>query len=290
MHVQEQLIARYPHEVQLRNQLSLSYLMSNKWVIALMMSFSLNSLSAFSLIRMQHVAAETLRRWPQDPVAQLHYGLALMKLNGNYAQALPYLQRAIDSQAEGTQEPYFYISLGETLQRLGRHKKAFQVHQRGAHKGFFASVYQRSLYNVPGLRAQPFWLATDTGYALELEQLQRNWRSIRKEALALLNHRGNFQPEAEQLRDTGDWQQYELFARGKRLHGNCQRAPLTCALLDQFPASSNCRRGQAKFSAMQAGTHVWPHCGPTNCRLRAHLTLVAPEPHLTRLRVAEHQR
>lgn len=247
-------------------------------------------LSVSSLSKMQQVAAETLQRWSSDPVAQLHYGLALMKLNANYAKALPYLQRAVDSQAEGTQEPFFYMSLGETLLRLGQHKQAFQVHQLGADKGFFPSVYQRSLYNMPGLRAQPFWQATDTGYAVQLEQLQRNWRSIRKEALALLNHRGNFQPEAEQLRDTGDWQQYELFARGNRLHGNCQRAPITCALLDKFPASTDCRRGQAKFSAMQAQTHVWPHCGPTNCRLRAHLTLVAPEPHLTSLRVAEQQR
>lgn len=239
---------------------------------------------------MQQVAAETLQRWPNDPVAQLHYGLALKQLSQNYAKALPYLQRAIDSQAEGTQEPYFYMSLGETLLRLGRHKQAFEVHQRGADKGFFPSVYQRSLYNVAGLRAQPFWQPMETGYAPELEQLQRSWRAIRTEALALLNRRGNFQPEAEQLRDTGDWQQFELFARGKRLQGNCQRAPVTCALLDKFPASRDCRRGQAKFSATQAQTHVWPHCGPTNCRLRAHLTLVAPEPQLTSLRVAEQQR
>ena len=27
---------------------------------------------------------------------------------------------------------------------------------------------------------------------------------------------------------------------------------------------------------MQPGVHVWPHCGPTNCRLRAHLGLVVP--------------
>ena len=41
---------------------------------------------------------------------------------------------------------------------------------------------------------------------------------------------------------------------------------------------------QIKFSVMHPGTHVWPHCGPTNCRLRAHLGLIVPsEP---RIRVA----
>lgn len=28
---------------------------------------------------------------------------------------------------------------------------------------------------------------------------------------------------------------------------------------------------------MQPGTHVWPHTGPTNCRLRMHLGLVIPK-------------
>ena len=34
---------------------------------------------------------------------------------------------------------------------------------------------------------------------------------------------------------------------------------------------------QIKFSVMQGGTHVWSHCGPTNCRLRAHLGLIVPD-------------
>ena len=31
------------------------------------------------------------------------------------------------------------------------------------------------------------------------------------------------------------------------------------------------------FSVMSPGTHVWPHVGPTNCRLRMHLGLVIPK-------------
>ena len=33
---------------------------------------------------------------------------------------------------------------------------------------------------------------------------------------------------------------------------------------------------QAKFSVMDAGTHVWSHTGPTNTRLRIHLGLKVP--------------
>lgn len=34
---------------------------------------------------------------------------------------------------------------------------------------------------------------------------------------------------------------------------------------------------QIKYSVMHPGTHVWPHTGPTNCRLRMHLGLVIPK-------------
>ena len=34
---------------------------------------------------------------------------------------------------------------------------------------------------------------------------------------------------------------------------------------------------QIKYSVMLPGTHIWPHTGPTNCRLRLHLGLVIPK-------------
>lgn len=67
-----------------------------------------------------------------------------------------------------------------------------------------------------------------------------------------------------------------IYFAGQQMTSNCKRAPITCQLISQFPAAHGCRRGQAKFSVMQPDTHVWPHCGPTNCRLRAHLGLVVP--------------
>ncbi|XP_022223275.2 aspartyl/asparaginyl beta-hydroxylase isoform X9 [Drosophila obscura] len=269
--IHELLIERLPAAPRLRNQLSLTHLTANN----------------MRLVKL--VAAETLKLWPADPVAQLHYGLALKQLHGDYDQALPYLQNAIESKAEGTQEAYFYLALGETLQRMSRQPEAVEVHRQAVAMGLIASVYQRSLYNEPKLRAQPFWQPSETGYGVQLRKLQKNWMSIRMEALALLSHRGYFADEAENLRHKGIWQQFELFAKGQLVRKNCQRAPITCGLMKEFPESSGCRRGQVKFSVMQAETHVWPHCGPTNCRLRAHLTLVAPEPERTSLRVAEQE-
>lgn len=75
---------------------------------------------------------------------------------------------------------------------------------------------------------------------------------------------------------------------GQKYQKNCEQTPFTCRLIEDFSPASGCRRGQTKFSVMEGRTHVWPHCGPTNCRLRAHLGLVIPNG--TAIRVAEETR
>jgi hypothetical protein len=32
----------------------------------------------------------------------------------------------------------------------------------------------------------------------------------------------------------------------------------------------------ARLSALQGATHIWPHCGPTNARIRLHVPLAVP--------------
>ena len=89
--------------------------------------------------------------------------------------------------------------------------------------------------------------------------------------------RNLYQPEGENLEDTGKWAQFELYWAGQKNERNCKKAPITCNLIDSIPQVATNRRGQVKFSVMEAGTHVHAHSGPTNCRLRAHLGLQIPE-------------
>ncbi len=42
--------------------------------------------------------------------------------------------------------------------------QAYHWYELGHKHGHFASVWQRSLYNVDGLKAQPWWTAKETGY------------------------------------------------------------------------------------------------------------------------------
>ena len=48
-----------------------------------------------------------------------------------------------------------------------------------------------------------------------LQLLQDNWKTIRDEGLAQMDVKtGGFVPEAENLREQGDWKQFMLYQRG----------------------------------------------------------------------------
>ncbi|XP_052862359.1 aspartyl/asparaginyl beta-hydroxylase isoform X2 [Anopheles cruzii] len=269
--VHQTLIRRFDDEPRYRNQLAVTYLYLNR------------------LPEAKAVLHETLLRWIEDGFALVHYGFVLKTHDQNMELAAQYLREGIDTGHEGTQDGRFYFQLGDALQRLGRTREAHDIYRRGVERKLFLSLYQRSLYNVDGLRSRPFWTEEQTTFATELERIRSQWALIRDEGMKLLTGAGVFVNETENLRDRGDWRQLELFARGARVERNCALAPLTCRLVEQhFPAARTCKRGQVKFSVMHPGTHVWPHCGPTNCRIRAHLGLNVPAG--TYIRVAKQTR
>lgn len=230
----------------------------------------------------------TLQRWREDGFAAVHYGYVLKNLDQSLEAAVIFLRQGIESGDAGTSDGRFYFNLGDALIRLGRLDEAKDVFKAAADKKLFPSEYQRSLYNIDHLKAQAFWSLAETGYKHEFRILEQNWMKIRDEGLSVLNVDGYFVDEAENLRDKGIWKQFELFARGKRNGKNCDRTPFTCKLIETFPAARFCKRGQVKFSVMHPNTHVWPHCGPTNCRLRAHLGLKTADK--TSIRVATETR
>ncbi|KDR14347.1 Aspartyl/asparaginyl beta-hydroxylase [Zootermopsis nevadensis] len=269
VHIHKKLIQRFSDDPAYPNQLAVTYLMINRLADA------------------KHILEDTLRRWPENGFAQVHYGFILKTSDNNNEAAVDYLTQGIATREPGTLDGRFFFHLGDALTRLGRHEEAGKIYDLGVREGLFLSKYQRSLYNVNRLRAQPWWTPEETTYSKYFKKLQDNWQQIREEGLMVLANK-IFKDEAENLKDIGNWQQFELFARGRRITSNCLKAPFTCQLISEFPAARDCRRGQAKFSVMHAGTHVWPHCGPTNCRLRSHLGLIVPEG--TYIRVAEETR
>ncbi|XP_078795018.1 aspartyl/asparaginyl beta-hydroxylase isoform X5 [Oryzias latipes] len=253
------LVQIFPDDVSLKNDLGVAHLLlgDNKGA--------------------KQVYEEVLGVAPDNGFAKVHYGF-ILKAENQIAESIPFLREGLESGEPGTDDGRFYFHLGDALQRVGD-DSAYQWYELGHKRGHFASVWQRSLYNVKGLKAQPWWTPKETGYTDLVKVLERNWKTIRDEALAVMDQdRGRFLPEDENLREKGEWGQYTLWQQGRKAGSACQGVPKTCSLLDRFPEATGCKRGQIKFSVMQPGTHVWPHTGPTNCRLRMHLGLVIPKP------------
>uniref|UniRef100_A0A673VRZ8 Aspartate beta-hydroxylase n=1 Tax=Suricata suricatta TaxID=37032 RepID=A0A673VRZ8_SURSU len=253
----QKLVQLFPDDTSLKNDLGVGYLLIGDNNNA------------------KKVYEEVLNVTPNDGFAKVHYGF-ILKAQNKIAESIPYLKEGIESGDPGTDDGRFYFHLGDAMQRVGN-KEAYKWYELGHKRGHFASVWQRSLYNVHGLKAQPWWTPKETGYTELVKSLERNWKLIRDEGLTVMDKtKGLFLPEDENLREKGDWSQFTLWQQGRKNENACKGAPKTCSLLDKFPETTGCRRGQIKYSVMHPGTHVWPHTGPTNCRLRMHLGLVIP--------------
>ncbi|KAM3967531.1 LOW QUALITY PROTEIN: aspartyl beta-hydroxylase [Aphomia sociella] len=246
------LIRRFPEEPAYRNNLTISFLMANSVDLA------------------EEELKETLKRWPEDKVALAHYGFILKTKHNRLEEALNAFQKALEGDAGLANEPRFYYHYGDTLLLLGRHAEAYEVHKKGAALGHFLSPAQRSLYNVPRLRSQSWWDIEKTPYVKLARALENSWKDILREGKAAA---AVYEEEKEGLRERGEWSQLDLFVRGQEVPNRCKRAPVTCSIVRAEAAAVGCRRGQIKFSSMEPGTHVRPHVGPTNCRLRMHLGL-----------------
>ncbi|GIY64666.1 hypothetical protein CDAR_103141 [Caerostris darwini] len=266
-----EMTEKYPQNVEIKNLFAVSYLMIGQNKEA------------------KKVLYDVLKVKPDSGFAKVHLGFILKTEDSKYKEAARLLSEGIATREEGVIDGRFYFHLGDALHRTGKQDEAMAVYKEAVKEGLFLSEYQRSLYNVNGLTGKPWWDPMSTVYAPYFKILEKKWMAIRDEALSLTNEKhSGFLPETEGLQDTGDWKQFELFARGRKIEKNCVKAPITCSLLSQFPDAVNCKRGQVKFSIMQPSTHVWAHTGPTNCRLRSHLGLVVPDG--TSIRVANELR
>jgi hypothetical protein len=122
----------------------------------------------------------------------------------------------------------------------------------------------------PDLELRPWHDASDfplTGY------LEAHFAEIRKEVLALEPAR--FHRESERIERLGDWDVAFFYERGRRREEVCEACPVTTRGIETLPAMRTAG-GLIYVSRMQPGTHIRPHRGPTNLRLRCHLGITVP--------------
>ncbi|KAJ1420462.1 hypothetical protein B484DRAFT_453109 [Ochromonadaceae sp. CCMP2298] len=148
---------------------------------------------------------------------------------------------------------------------------------------------------VPGLRGTPFWDTADLPWVRALED---SYPDIRREFFALRsaqegggfqNYRsprplestaaGEVEGDSEapvspglEATDKGQWNVCYFYLHGMDFGDNLSRCPMTRRAIEAVPRHYH----HALFSSLAPDTHVKPHCGPTNKKLRCHLPIFVP--------------
>jgi hypothetical protein len=72
--------------------------------------------------------------------------------------------------------------------------------------------------------------------------------------------------------DSGHWNVCYFYLHDMDYHENLRRCPITAQSINSIPRQYH----HALFSALAPNTHILPHYGPTNKKLRIHLPLFVP--------------
>lgn len=146
---------------------------------------------------------------------------------------------------------------------------ARKLFENAVARGLWGNPLQRPVSKyVPGLTSKPWHDKNDYPF---IEKLEEGHSDIKEELLYNLQERKHlFTEEQENLHVGGDWTELRLKSSGYGFTKYTQYFPKTMKHI------RNCGQDftSIKFSAIQPGTHIRTHTGPSNERLRIHLTIV----------------
>jgi aspartate beta-hydroxylase len=133
---------------------------------------------------------------------------------------------------------------------------------------------QRPRNYFPGLSARPWYDPVEYEWT---QRLRAAYEVICEELAAVRGGPGAEPATRQHLRDIevqGRWDVFYFYVFGRRHAANHALCPRTAALLGSIPGL--CGSGLSYFSVLQAGSHITPHCAPSNLRIRCQLALIAP--------------
>ncbi|KAK7880615.1 hypothetical protein WMY93_032752 [Mugilogobius chulae] len=148
----------------------------------------------------KQVYEQVLAVAPDDGFAKVHYGF-ILKSENQIAESIPYLREGLESNEPGTDDGRFYFHLGDALQRVGLREEAHSCYTRGHQRG-----------------------TSQSGYTELVKTLERNWKLIRDEALAVMDQESGLScPKRKPERDR-EWGQYTLWQQGRKSSVACQKS------------------------------------------------------------------
>jgi aspartate beta-hydroxylase len=170
----------------------------------------------------------------------------------------------------------YYGNLIDAWNYAGRPDDARQCAALAVRQGVWEHPLQRAREYVPGLDARPvhepsqFWFI---GY------VEEQYPQIRAEIERVLEKHADpvLSPaDGAALVRTGSWKQAHIFRDGHWQDQVCARFPVLTAIVREIPEVTTFSPGAITVSRVEPGTHIMPHCGPTNAMLRIHLPIRIP--------------
>jgi aspartyl/asparaginyl beta-hydroxylase (cupin superfamily) len=178
-----------------------------------------------------------------------------------------------------------YAELIDTWNFADRPDKARECAELAVKHGIWDRPLQRPREYLSGLGTVPIYDAADFWFT---EHLERNADRIRAEVESVLASPVDlFTPSREEsgLVRAGEWDQVYLCRDGVWEDDVCAALPVTTGVIGGIPEAASFGAGVVALSRLAPGTHVTPHCGPSNAILRVHLGLKVPDG--TSLRVGD---
>lgn len=158
---------------------------------------------------------------------------------------------------------------GLALMYVDREDMARKLFNHAVARHLWGNPLQRPVSKyVPGLTSKPWHDKKDYPFIAKLEA---GYADIKAELLQNLKERAHlFTEEQENLHVGGDWSELRIKSSGYGFTKYSEFFPKTM----QHIRKSGEEFTSIKFSAIQPGTHIRTHTGPTNERLRVHLSLI----------------
>lgn len=129
--------------------------------------------------------------------------------------------------------------------------------------------------------------------------LEKNVDVIRKEFLNVYNSKVTFDKIRSSI-EGGDWTIFPFYNQGnvsisilinqKKIEKHFKLCPATASLLEKVPIMTGVAFTYVYFSVVTPGTHITPHTGVCNIRLRYQLPLIVPKGNCVSLRVGDETR
>jgi len=216
-----------------------------------------------------------------------HFELAVWIEDEEPGTAIKHLQRFLEVDPRHPNVRSAVYIMGRIYHKLGAIEPEESLYKLAVERGIWDNVKQR-----PGIMfrklspSAPFPFENVTSLVQgAIDLLEDNYAAIKAEVLATANlGEGSsgklaLRLDEENVTDSGSWHK-AIFARnGIQIESSFASFPKTGAVLSQILAdyATDMPKASMELSVLAPGSHLKPHCGPTNHRVRLHLGLVVPE-------------